>query len=390
VDSGRLLLHMEKIGLSFARFMRALRMGLGNRHGDPKVAAGLELFRKDFRQSSMDDMLQMARWLRDIFGRETAILQTFGQDALLGPSERDVLKHGEGITDGELQSEVRRVLEPGPKGSSGGGGSGTGGQPWINVNPNEQFNEILNVVPVAHDPERHAHYARQVQRHARRLRRYLDELGVALRLQRFRLRGKMLDRTRLRDAVLRRDPRMLAAREPQIQTDLFLGVVIDCSGSMATGQNIEKAKLFGTLLAEATRGHRGIDLRLFGFTDQTIYDAGTARQCAVHGLFADAGNNDAAALWHAAQVARASRRRAKLLVMISDGLPTECSVAALKGLVSRLTRRWNICCAQVAVRRLEEVCFPHYILLEEHDMDRSVRRFGQIMTRLVRRALRGS
>ena len=36
---------MERAGMSFARFVRALRMGLGNRHGDPKVAAGLELFK---------------------------------------------------------------------------------------------------------------------------------------------------------------------------------------------------------------------------------------------------------------------------------------------------------------------------------------------------------
>lgn len=48
-------------------------------------------------------------------------------------------------------------------------------------------------------------------------------------------------------------------------------------------------------------------------------------------------------------------------------------------------------CAQVAVRPLEEVCFPHYILilLEDQDTDRSVRRFGTIVARLVHRALKG-
>ena len=71
-------------------------------------------------------------------------------------------------------------------------------------------------------------------------------------------------------------------------------------------ENIEKAKLFGALLAEAAKGFHGIDLRLFGFTDRVIYDAGTAGRCAVHGLRATDGNNDAAALWHAAQQARAA------------------------------------------------------------------------------------
>ena len=63
------------------------------------------------------------------------------------------------------------------------------------------------------------------------------------------------------------------------------------------------------------------------------------------------GNNDAAALYHAATAARQSRRKAKVLVMISDGLPTECSIDALRSLVVNLTKRRNIVCAQVAVRR---------------------------------------
>src|SRR5207253_2411790 len=108
----------------------------------------------------------------------------------------------------------------------------------------------------------------------------------------------------------------------------------------------------------AAKGMRGIDVRVFGFTDTVIYDAGDAQRCAAHSLEANGGNNDAAALWHAAQAARASRRSAKLLVMISDGAPTECTAAALKALVVRLTRSMRMCCAQVAVCPIEVVCFP--------------------------------
>ena len=41
------------------------------------------------------------------------------------------------------------------------------------------------------------------------------------------------------------------------------------------------------------------------------------------------------------------------------------------------------------VRPLEEVCFPNYVLLEESDQGKSVRRFGAVVARLVRKALRG-
>jgi len=181
---------------------------------------------------------------------------------------------------------------------------------------------------------------------------------------------------------------MLVARETVVNTDLFLGVIVDCSGSMA-GQSMDLAHAFGVMLAEAARGMRGIDLRLFGFTDAVIWDAGDANRPAVASLVADGGNNDAAALFHVAGVAKASRRRAKLLVMISDGLPTECSVAALRGLVQRLTRREKMCCAQIAVRPLEEICFPHYVEVRDEDMNAAVQRFGRIIAGLVRKAMRG-
>ena len=45
--------------------------------------------------------------------------------------------------------------------------------------------------------------------------------------------------------------------------------------------------------------------------------------------------------------------------------------------------------AQVAVRPLDDACFPHYVLLEDDNLDECVRRFGAVMMRLVRQALKG-
>jgi hypothetical protein len=387
VSSGRILLQMEKAGLSFPRFFRSLRMGLGNRHDDPKVEAGLNLFRGRFRQSTMPQLLETARELRRIFGDETDLLESFNQDDALACDWDELADAAEGITNEELQAEVRRAMEGGGRRDKRDGERSRGR--LLNRSEDEQFELITNFVPKIHDPTRHAAYAQQVARPAGQMRRYLHHLGLGLEPQRFRLRGKSFDRTRARAVVLRGDPRMLVAREIKPRTDLFLGVLIDCSGSMSSGDNIEKAKLFATLLAEAARGNRGVDLRLWGFTDRVIYDCGTAARPAVHDLEADDGNNDAAALWHAAEAARASGRRAKMLVMISDGSPTQCSVNALRALVQRLTRQRKLLCAQVAVRPLDEECFPHYVLLEHDNPDECVRRFGAVMMRLVRQALQG-
>jgi Mg-chelatase subunit ChlD len=260
----------------------------------------------------------------------------------------------------------------------------------INLREDETFPAITDIRKLVPDPRAHAAYVQQVARHARRMRDFFERMGLRYEPQRFRVRGRCVDRTRLQGVILRGDPRMLVARELRVRTDLFLGVLVDCSSSMTMNNRIERAKLFAVLLAEAAKGLRGIDVRVLGFTHGVIYDAGTARHCAAHALEAEGGNNDAAALWHGAQLALRSRRKAKLLVMISDGSPTECSVAALRALVGRLSRRAGICCAQVAVRAIDEVCFPHYVEIESKTQGEAVRQFGRVIMRLVQKAIGGA
>ena len=318
IANGQLLAAAERSGLSFSRFVRRLRMGLGNRSGDPKVAESLKLFGPDFRHGTTASLLEVAAELKRIFGAEVEILGMVGQDRMFPAEQRNLLVHGDGITDADVEHACRQgqgVRKRSPLTS--GPLPGRGGQAPA-APDQERFNRITHVRHMEYSEPAAAALARQVARQARALRRYLKELGLSLQADRRRLRGHRVDRGRLTNLLLWRDYRVLVARRLRRTTDLFLGVVIDCSGSMA-GASLEKAKRFGALLAEAVRGMAGVDLRLFGFTDKVIYDVGDAARPAIHGLTGAGGNNDAAALWHTAQCAIASRRKAKLLVMISDG-----------------------------------------------------------------------
>jgi hypothetical protein len=78
-----------------------------------------------------------------------------------------------------------------------------------------------------------------------------------------------------------------------------------------------------------------------------------------------------------------SKRKNRLLIMISDGSPSECTFASLKQLVSRLTHDYGIVCAQVAVEPLDEIAFPHYVDLSQYPMDEAVARFGALIVRLT-------
>ncbi len=386
VQRGALLRELERIGQPFARFVRAMRMGLGDRHGDPVLREALDLFKGGFRHHDMEGLYRVTKRLAELYGGAADLAQQFGGHEGLEWDERSGTIHGEGINDEDVQREVERILDPRQL-KADPDAKGPPGKLAVNVNPDARFDLITNIERVPADPEAHRPIAMEVRRASDRLREYLARLGLAMVHVRARLRGRAFDRTRTRAVVTRRDPRMLVARETRVESDLFIGIAIDCSGSMQVGTSMDKAHRFGVLIAEAVKGLPGVDARFFGFTDRIIYDAGDARNCAVTSLRPGGGNNDAAALHHVAKVAMSSRRKAKLLVMISDGLPTECSVAALRALVHDLTRRRGIVCAQVAVRPLAEVCFPHHIVLSQEDIETSTRRFGEIVSRLVQQAM---
>ncbi|MAC27201.1 MAG: hypothetical protein CMH59_12115, partial [Myxococcales bacterium] len=386
VRSGALLAALEAHRPAFARFVRALRMGLGDRHDDPAVRAGLALFDRRFRHRDMAGLLEIARALRRLYGEEARLVELVGGHETVPGAGREGEVCGEGIGDADVQEEVERILEaPSRSGARARPGKD---RPVVNVGPRRDFDRIHDVRPAPPAPAAHAELARELARPARHLRRALEQLGLAHRPARFRLRGHRFDRTRARAVVLRGDPRMLVARERVRRADLFIGVAIDCSGSMGSGACMDKARRFGVLLAEAAAGLAGVDVRFVGFEDQVLWDAGSANRPAVAALEPGGGNNDAAALWHVAELARRSRRSARLLVMISDGLPTECSTTALRGLVRELEGE-GLACAQVAVRALAERCFDHYVEVLEPDVAVASRAFGDIVTGLVARTLRG-
>jgi hypothetical protein len=387
ISRGDLLQALEAGGSSWPRFARSLRMGLGDRWDDAKVQAGLELFKGRFRHADMAELWRITEALASLFADELPLTHVCGGHETLGDAEREGAVARGGVGDEQVQEEIERILDPRQLQRRNDDGRGRlSGKLAINVGEDERFDVITNVVRMPRKPDEHRKVAREVTRHADRLRAYLCELGLQLVPRRARLRGRSFDRTRTQAVILRRDPRMLVARELEIHSDLFIGVLIDCSGSMSIRDLLAKACRFAVLIAEAVRDLPGVDARFWGFTDSAILDAGDAERCAVTSLETAGGNNDAAALLHAATIAAGSRRKAKLLVMISDGLPTECSVSALRNLVMQLGRK-QIVCAQVAVRPIEEVCFPHYVLLDNESIELSTMRFGELVSKLARAAL---
>ena len=85
----------------------------------------------------------------------------------------------------------------------------------------------------------------------------------------------------------------------------------------------------------------------------------------------------------AAELALASRRKHKLIVMISDGSPAECSFESLEALVERLTKEFGITCAQAAVEEMDHIGFPNFVDLSQYSTDEAVARFGRLLVQLT-------
>jgi len=379
IEVGRLIDALARSGSKLSLFLRALRLGLGDRFDDETIREALSLFGRDFRRLDNPGLLAVTELLADHFRDELPLMDVFDLHGIADGDAGDRIVAGRGVTDDdvrEVQNNQRSTSDDKATGSA-----------TFNRGAKATFDTIETVERLPFEPEAWLSLRDDVAPAARRLQKVFARLGETVVRVRRRPAGHRIDRAGAPGQLVRRDPRLLQRRVVRRDADLFVSVVVDCSGSM-NGDRMVRARRFAALVASAARSVEGVDLRVFGFTDRVIYDAGDHRRPAIAGLTAGGGNNDAAGLAHAAWVARRSPRPHRLLIMISDGLPTECTTTALRELVQRLTRQ-GMLCAQVAVAPLREQCFEHYIEVLDADLDASTRAFGQVVERLAATAIRG-
>lgn len=133
---------------------------------------------------------------------------------------------------------------------------------------------------------------------------------------------------------------------------VHLEVALDCSSSMASatatlkpGEKFKLGKFFALVLEQATLNLPGVSAHFWGFTNNVIYDCGVPGEGRSSGLVCGGGNNDSAMLWHMGQSAAKSGKHVKILLMLSDGQPSECSWLSLHNLVLQFEQEgmipWN-------------------------------------------------
>jgi HEAT repeat protein len=377
-----------------AAFLACLRCGFDPKmHPDPKVAAAVAAVPPGLKDLQHKDLLVIARRIGELIGTSRRFkreMKRFRQKLRQHwAAMRGLLKALDRMAEsGQLADWDRRgatgirqtpqIIYERPLVR----GLGPLGARTLNLGRGTDFDLLREEQELTFNADAHAALVAGIRKHVRRLRRYLERLA-AVRVEQFAShRGRRLDLAQVRHVPVSGKLGILVRSHEQAAANAYIGVLVDRSGSM-DGEKIERAKTFCALLAESARGLGGIAGHVNAFDDAVFYRLGDFRQTKVASLYAGGGNNDAGALARAAELALQSGKRNKLLVMISDGSPTECTFDSLADLVRRLTKRHRIVCAQVAVESMEQIAFPHFVDLSQYSLDEAVSRFGGMIMRLT-------
>lgn len=250
------------------------------------------------------------------------------------------------------------------------------------------FVQIDDVVPVEPDQKVLDELLPETFALASQLRKYLAECGSALVDKEDQPDGH--DLTDEAELALIGESAIFVEDERYPKASVHLEIALDCSSSMNSatmtleaGEKFRLGKLFALVLEQAVVNLPGVSARFWGFTSDKIYDCGVAGERRISGLVCNGGNNDAAMLYKMGQSAKDSGKDVKILLMLSDGQPSECSWLSLRNLVLKYEQEgmipWNF-----ALDVIRTPAFERFFTdLVGQTKDEAVLTMGQILASIA-------
>ncbi len=250
------------------------------------------------------------------------------------------------------------------------------------------FSPIRSFVPVDADPKFIETHRDEIEKAAARLAQSIQRVGVGTKENDYQLVG--VDLIEDLELALLGETALCVDEEAQPKLALNGQFMVDCSQStndptakLKRGEKHVRAKKFALMAERAFGGKRGVSSRSWGFNDTVIYDCGANGQGRSSGLKVHGGNNDAAALQHASQIAGGTNAAVKVLVLISDDQPADCSWGALNDLGLRLVGQGFIV-VQVLTDKTDKPALPwNTINLHDNTLEEAAAEFGIILERCL-------
>lgn len=246
------------------------------------------------------------------------------------------------------------------------------------------FGRITATQPVDADPNFLSRSSDEVEDAARRLQSSLERVGIVNRERDNQEEG--FDLIEDIEQVFLGQTELCVDEDQVNRLALNVQVVVDCSQSQADptkrlkrGEKLARSKKFALAIERALVGKRRASCNLWGYNDTTIFDCGRAGQGRVSGLKASGGNNDAAALQYVSTMAQGGADTVKLLVLISDDQPADCSWGALNELGRKLLAQGFVI-VLVVVDNVDDPSLPWNVVdLHTKSLDEAATSLGHVI-----------
>lgn len=182
------------------------------------------------------------------------------------------------------------------------------------------------------------------KRYVQWLRPSLSRIDQVKQMQLKQSAGKSMMNSAVKNFIIYGEPqifRNFKAEDREEYSDVHISFLLDTSASMQTNERMKHAKTLVSLFAECLTECPGISTSIYAY-NQNLYLCGDHDNYSVAQLKSLGKTNEAAALHHIHKDLEAIARPIKLVIVVTDGLPTACSVESVKWQVTEMETRGQV------------------------------------------------
>lgn len=240
-----------------------------------------------------------------------------------------------------LKAEQTGVFEENKMTPEGGKSSD-----FKNTNPTKLFPACEKIIRLKTDALKMRKLQLMSKRYVQWLRSSLSRIDQVKQMQLKQSAGKSMMNSAVKNFIIYGEPqifRNFKAEDKEEYSDIHISFLLDTSASMLTDERMKNAKLLGSLFAECLTDCPGISTSFYAY-NQNLYLCGDHENYSIAQLEPSGKTNEAAALHHIQKDLETIARPIKIVIVVTDGLPTACSVEAVKWQVSEMENRGRVQC----------------------------------------------
>ena len=273
-----------------------------------------------------------------------------------------------------LKAEQTGVFEENKMTPEGGKSSD-----FKNTNPTKLFPACEKIIRLKTDALKLRKLQLMSKRYVQWLRPGFSRIDQVKQMQLKQSAGKSMMNSAVKNFIIYGEPqifRNFKVEDKEEYSDVHISILLDTSASMQTDERMKHAQILGALFAECLTDCPGISTDFYAY-NQNLYLCGDHENYSIAQLEPSGKTNEAAALHHIQKDLEAIARPIKILIVVTDGLPTACSVEAVKWQVAEMEHQGHIQCIACIFSKEEHPAYRYPIDFSSGITRASVMKLGK-------------